>query len=381
MNIDKHFIENYTFYKKNVIIRVDWNIPYDINFKILDPFRIISSLKSINYIYNQNSNRIIIISHLGRPNSSYNRLFSWVHFIEQIKIITKYSDLIFLENGLSMETLDKLTLNLSKIYLLENIRFHSAETNYEGNDFMLEKNIFNELGDIYVNDAFSCMHRKHLSICGYEVNNQKSFGYLVKKELDYLKLLLNNTDDKLLAIIGGSKIEDKMPLLMNLSKVMDGIFIGGGLINSILKDNKKREFIDGIRGNRAKVFEMEDGLASENSDNEAIYYSSDNLPVNKYFFDIGGISLNNLENIIKEYDIIFWNGPLGLIEKDDYKGGSNCLIDILIKSGKRVLIGGGDTAAIINNGFKDKFEFVSTAGGALIEYISNKTLVGLEYFN
>lgn len=379
MEIERYFIENYTFEKKNVIIRVDWNVPINKNNLILDFFRINSSLKSINYIYKQNPNRIIIISHLGRPNDMDKNKYSWKNYIDQIRDIINFPNLLLLENGLSENTLIQLNENKSKIYLLENIRFHQEEVNYSNKNSKSIQEIFNKLGDIYINDAFSCMHRNHLSICGYNKNNQVSYGYLVKREIDYFNLLINNTKDKKLAIIGGGKIEDKILLLINLSKKVDGIYIAGGLINSLLKDKNMDDLIKNIKKNKANIYFMEDGIAAEDQYKLDNYYESKNLPINKNFYDIGNKSLQNLENIINEYDIIFWNGTIGVVENEKYKNGSLKLIEILMKSNKRIIVGGGDTAALINK-HKNNFEFISTAGGALIEYISNNTLIGLDYF-
>jgi len=378
MIFENYFIENYTYYNKNIIIRVDWNIPFNDNYEILDNFRITSSLKTINYIYEQNPNRIIIISHLGRPKDKFDLKYSWKNFINQI--IKILPNIILLEDGISIKTLDKLNLNESKIYLLENIRFHNEEINYKTEKNNNFNELYNLFGDIYINDAFSSMHRNHLSICGFTKNNNKAYGYLVKDEIKHINLILNNTNNqKILAIIGGSKIDDKIVLLENLSKQIDGIYIAGGLINSIIKNNNHKKFIENIKNNKAIIYEMMDGIASENLNIPYDYYESNNLPLNKYFYDIGVSSLIQLENIIKTYDIIFWNGPLGVIENDMYKTGSNLLIQILIKSNKKIIIGGGDTASFVNK-FHNKFEFISTAGGALIDYISNKTLIGLEYF-
>jgi len=383
MSFEDYFIENYSFQNRNVIIRVDWNIPFNDKYKIIDNFRIKSTLKTINFIIQQNPNRVIIISHLGRPKDKFDIKYSWKNFMNQIENF--FPKIILLEDGLSDKTIDKLKLEESNIYLLENIRFHEEEIN-----FSIEKNkniqhLFNNLGNIYVNDAFSCMHRNHLSICGFNKNNNKAYGYLVKKEIEHINLILNNkNNEKILAVIGGSKIDDKIKLLENLSNQIDGIYITGGLINSILKNNKDKEFIKNIKKNKAKIFEMKDGLASDNLNSVYNYYESINLPLNKYFYDIGLLSLIELDNIIKDYDIIFWNGPLGLIENNIYSIGSNLFIDILIKNKKKVIIGGGDTASFVNkftNEIVNKFEYISTAGGSLIDYISNKTLVGLEYFN
>jgi phosphoglycerate kinase len=387
MSFKDYFIENYSFQNRNVIIRVDWNIPFNDKYKIIDNFRIKSTLKTINFIIQQNPNRVIIISHLGRPKDKFDLKYSWKNFINQMKDF--FPKIILLEDGLSDITIDKLKLEESNIYLLENIRFHEEETNFSIEQNKNIQKLFNDLGDIYINDAFSCMHRNHLSICGYTKNNNKGYGYLVKEEIGHINLILNNqNNEKILAVIGGSKIDDKIKLLENLSNQIDGIYITGGLINSILKNNKDKEFIKNIKKNRANIFEMKDGIASDNLKDVYDYYESINLPYNKYFYDIGLLSLIELDNIIKEYDIIFWNGPLGLIENDIYRIGSNMFIEILIKSKKRVIIGGGDTAAFVNKfensftyEFSNKFEYISTAGGALIDYISNKTLIGLEYFN
>jgi len=377
MTFENHFIENYTFNNKNVLIRVDWNIPFNKDFEITDHFRIISSLKTINYIYQNNPNRIIIISHLGRPNNKFDLKYSWENFIKQIE--KYFYNIILLKDGISELTLHKLKLEESNIYLLENIRFHDEETEFTiKSDNKIQK-IFNLLGDIYVNDAFSCMHRNHLSISGF-YKNEKAYGYLVKNEMKYLDILLNNNaNDKILSIIGGSKINDKIMLLNNLSMKVNGIYISGGLINSILKDRTYREEINKIKNNKAKIYEMKDGLATNNINNIFDYYSSEELPSDKYFYDIGILSLIELENIVKDYDIIFWNGPLGLIEDKLYDNGSYILIQILLKSKKKIIIGGGDTAGFVSK-FYNKFEFISTAGGASIEYISNGTLIGLDMF-
>lgn len=370
-----NFIENAELKDKSVILRVDWNIPYNKdNYKINDDFRIISSLKTINYILEKEIKKIIIISHLGRPKNNDDKKYSWENFINQIQ---KYfnEEIKLLKNGISEKSLEELNKNEYKLYLCENIRYHNEEINFN------EKNnlnkIFNKFGDIFINDAFGCLHRKHMSICGYL--NEKYYGYLIQKEINSLKLLTNNiNNEKILAIIGGSKIDDKLKLLEKLSLKIDGIYIGGGNINSILKEEKYKDYINNLKENKSEIYLMNDGLASKDLESISNYYSIKDLPNNKNFYDIGMQSIIELNDIINKYDIIFWNGTLGVVENNLYSYGSNTLIQLLIKSNKKVIIGGGDTACYVNK-FNHNFYYVSTGGGASIDYISNGNLVGLDY--
>lgn len=374
--IEKNFIENSELKNKNIILRVDWNIPFDNStYKINDDFRITSSLKTIKYILNQNPNRILIISHLGRPKNNEDKKYSWSNFLNQLE---KYFDenICFLEKGIHYDSLYELNNNKYKLYLSENIRFHKEETKFEKNNNQL-LNIYNEMGNIFINDAFGCLHRDHLSICGF--NSDKYYGYLIQKEIKSLKLLIENkNEEKILAIVGGGKIDDKLNLLKKLSLKMDGIYIAGGNINSILKYDKYKNYLVDLKKNKSTVYLMNDGLASKDLNSNCNYYHIDELPEDKNFFDIGMKSIIELNEIINQYDIIFWNGTLGVVENELYRYGSDTLVQLLMKSNKKVIIGGGDTACFVNK-FKHNFYYVSTGGGASIDYISNGNLVGLDY--
>ena len=376
------FIENFNFKDNKVIIRVDWNIPYNKeNYIINDDFRITSSLKTIQYILNQKPNYVVIITHLGRPKGNgYEEKLSLKHFLTQIQTHFETS-ICFLKDGIHKNSLELLQKNEHVIYLCENIRFHQEETQFSKKE--LENNniieLFNQMGNIFVNDAFGCLHRKHMSICGFTCI-EKAFGYLIQKEIQCLDLIQRNVNhEKILAIIGGGKMDDKLALLEQLSKKIDGIYISGGNINSILKNIDYRKYIQSIQNNRAKIYEMHDGLASENLNNKCTYYHSTDLPKDKHFFDIGMQSIIELNAIIQHYDIIFWNGTLGVVEHDLYQYGTRTLIELLKKSGKKIVIGGGDTACFVNK-FEHNFYYVSTGGGASIDYISNGSLVGYDYF-
>jgi phosphoglycerate kinase len=370
-------IDQISFFNQNVILRVDWNIPTKESV-ITDDSRIRASLPTIEKILKDGCKRIVIISHFGRPKGVTEK-YSWVHYLDKIQSYFK-DPIYFLKDGLSPYTLEALEKTNNRLYLLENIRFHDVETNYSSYPVdNVERQMIQQLGDVYVNDAFGCMHRDHLSICGIQ-KQRKAVGYLVEKELDALKLLTENSTNKTLAIIGGGKMDDKLPLLEKLSKKMDAIYICGGNINSILK-NDMSEFVSKISNNRAKIYYMSDGLCAQNLNEMPEYCINRNLPKDKFFFDAGMNSLFELDALVQQSDLIFWNGTLGVVENNLYKHGSTALVDRLTKAsmnGKKVIVGGGDTGGFVNK-FNHNFYYITTGGGATLEYICNDTLVGVEF--
>ena len=379
---NKYFIDHFNLIDKDVVLRVDWNIPTK-DFKITDDFRIASSLPTIRKIMNDGANRLIIMSHFGRPKGPYDK-FSWKHYLDHIQ--TYFDQKIgFLNHGLTTQTLDQLKTQSHKIYLLENLRFHNEETNYKQYEEENEcRQVIQQLGNFYVNDAFGCMHRDHLSICGIRYP-QKAFGYLVNKELEALSLLTKNRNaSKMLAICGGAKVHDKLPLLEALSKKMDAIYISGGNINGIVK-NKMEEYITKISQNKAAIHLMDDGYSATTLTDDVkdiLWTKRENLPDDHFFYDIGMASLYNLVKLIEEHNVIFWNGTLGVVENPLFSQGSASLVRILMELNQndtKIIIGGGDTAAFVNT-FNHKFYFVSTGGGACIDYISNGSLCGLDFF-
>lgn len=379
---DKYFIKNLNYTNKNILLRVDWNVPIDSNGIIIDYYRIKSSVETIKYLLDQNPNYILIVSHLGRPKNNEHK-YSWINYLDQINkylVSVDLPEIYFLKDGVSSNTLKILKENKTKIYLLENIRFHPEEIN-EGNTNKINKfkSQFNQLGNIFVNDAFGCSHRNHISITGFK--GTKSYGFLIEKELNALTSITNNiNNDKILAIIGGAKIDDKLEMIKNLSKKIDGIYIAGGNINSIYKSEKYKDYLTKISKNRAEIFLMKDGLVSSSIDKSPNYHNGPLEPndLNSYY-DIGMKSIIELNKLIDKYDIIFWNGTLGMVEDNRYNCGSQTLVDILIKSRKKVIIGGGDTSGFVNK-FNHNFFYVSTGGGASLEFLSSNNLIGLPAF-
>ena len=362
------FIEHIDFNNKRVVLRVDWNIPLNDEGKIKDDFRIKSSLPTIDYILKQPIRSLLLVSHLGRPTKKDREKYSWKQLLPQLQSYFK-EPIQFLSNGVSEESLQSINNSKQhKVYLLENIRFHEEETNKSHcEDYM---DLYNQFGNVYINDAFGTCHRAHKSVM-----NSNYYGYLIQKELECLHTITKNPkNEKILAIIGGGKMDDKLPLLESLSKKVNKLYIAGGNVNGY---KKYEEFLSKIENNKAIIYKVKDGMGS-NHLNEDPTYIPNLKNTEKMVCDIGIHSLNELQDQIEESDIIFWNGPLGIVENHHYEPGSKSLFNMLKKSGKKVIIGGGDTAAFVNQ-FSHKFYYISTGGGATIDYIANDKLVGLEF--
>jgi glyceraldehyde 3-phosphate dehydrogenase len=370
---EKFYLEKLELREKGVVCRLDFNVPRNKADEVTDEFRISASIPTIKSILAQSPKYIILTSHFGRPNGKDSLLS--LRFL--IPILQKYllKEVKFLEHGLSEKTLEKRNY-LEGIYLLENLRFHKEETAYEKDTSSCEKivNIYKGLGDVFICDAFGCAHRKHLSIYSPKYFGKPyGYGLLIKKELDAISSLINSTGKKVLGIIGGNKIQDKFPIIDSLKKIPNSqIFIAGGLAKQ-------------YKSNCSNEFTMYDGYGSYSLDTEPEYISSI-IESNLNVYDIGRDSIEWLKHFIKSSDIIFWNGSLGVIEHEEYKKGSLELLDFLFQQkNKTIIIGGGETASLIVDKNISENVYVSTGGGALLEYLQNKilynqNLVGLEIY-
>jgi len=380
---DKYFIESHTFKGKNVVLRLDLNVPMK-NGVITDDFRIVSALPTINRILKDEPQRLVILSHLGRPKG-YDAKYS----LESIHPCLEShvgKPIRFLRDGISANSMAQLDAGEYQIYLMENMRFHEEETEYASMDASTNDVIqmVLRLGDVYVNDAFGCVHRDHLSIKGIHCK-ERAYGYLIDKELCALNTITKNTDGgKILAIVGGGKMDDKLELLKNLCKKVDTIYIAGGNINSLLKNDMKDYLIE-IGSHKAKIVLMTDGLCASKLDDVPKHISTEMAEKHENFFDIGFESFSRLHELICEHEIIFWNGTLGVVEDAKYKKGSDLLVKTLMQEmrlspAKCVIVGGGDTGGFVNK-YDHGFTHISTGGGAAIEYITFDTLTGLDIFS
>jgi phosphoglycerate kinase len=370
---EKFYLEKLELREKGVVCRLDFNVPRNKAGEVTDEFRISAAIPTIKAILAQSPKYIILTSHFGRPKGKDSSLS--LRFL--IPILQKYllKEVKFLEHGLSEKTLEKRNY-LEGIYLLENLRFHEEETAYEKDTSSCESvvNIYKGLGDVFICDAFGCAHRKHLSIYSPKYFGKPyGYGLLIKKELDAISSLINSTGKKVLGIIGGNKIQDKFPIIDSLKKIPNSqIFIAGGLAKQ-------------YKSNCANEFTMYDGYGSYSLDTEPEYISSI-IESNLNVYDIGRDSIEWLKHFIKSSDIIFWNGSLGVIEHEEYRKGSLELLDFLFQQkNKTIIIGGGETASLIVDKNISENIYVSTGGGALLEYLQNKilynqNLVGLEIY-
>jgi phosphoglycerate kinase len=372
---DKYYLENLKIRDKGIVCRFDFNVPRNKAAEITDDFRIFSAIPTIETILAKGPKYVILTSHFGRPKGKDLKLS--LRFL--IPILQKYlkREIKFLEHGLSEKTLEELSCEDPEgVYLLENLRFHEEETAYETDASSCEKivNIYKDLGDVFICDAFGCAHRKHLSIYSMKYFGKPyGYGHLIKKELDAINSLINSPNKKVLGIIGGNKIQDKFPIIDSLKKIPNSqIFIAGGLAKQY-KSNCENEFA------------MYDGVGSYSLETEPEYIASiSDSKLNVY--DIGRDSLEWLKRYIKSSDIIFWNGSLGVIEHEEYRKGSLELLKFLFEQkDKTIIIGGGETASLIKDKGSSGNVYVSTGGGALLEYLQNKilynqNLVGLEIY-
>ena len=343
---------------KIVFVRCDFNCPVDEENRITNDLRIRSAIKTLKKIIIDLPSKLIIATHFGRPKNNEPK-YSTKLFIP---LLEKYlaNPIIFLKNGLDTEEEE---ISKNGIYLLENVRFHDYETN--NNEWNIKFPV-----DIYCNEAFSCSHRSHKSIIGVK-SDVKTYGYCFTKEIDAFDLITKSKNSKILSIIGGSKIEDKMLMMENLSNKCDYIYITGNNVNNL---GKYKEFLDKISKNKAKLLFSTDGF--NKIDNKIVYYSE--LNDENKVLDVGPNSLNNLYNYIIKSDIVFWNGALGVTEDEFFKNGSESLINTLNNCNAKVIIGGGDTSGFVSK-YQNNFYHISTGGGASIDYISNGSLPGLSY--
>mmetsp|Transcript_19763 Transcript_19763/g.39524 ORF Transcript_19763/g.39524 Transcript_19763/m.39524 type:complete len:751 (-) Transcript_19763:106-2358(-) len=349
---------------KNIVARFDFNVPMD-NGKVTDDFRVRASLPSINHMLEQKPNRIVLVCHFGRPKGKDKK--NSVEFLAPMLSGMLKRDVKFLPDGVSKKTLDDLSASTNPagtVYLLENIRFHPEETKFNpGNDV---SKMFQSLGDAYVADCFGCVHRKHMSICHLNAPNaQFGYGFLIEQEVNALASLLRNDNKRVLGIMGGAKIADKQPMIDCLCKMPGArIFVGGGLT---------RGFSDFMPSTPHNVILARDAYGAADLSAPATYMP-DVARTGGGGFDCGPQGLRDLIAEIDAADVIFWNGCLGVIEDPRYRVGSAMIVDYLMaQKGKRVIIGGGETASL----FKDReadHVYLSTGGGALLAHIQSSVL-------
>lgn len=383
------------FTHRKVLIRVDFNVPTDENFKITDDTRITESLTTINKIIDDGGIPILM-SHLGRPKGARNPKYSLKPVADYLENHFGY-DVIFAEDCIG-EPAEKAVkkAEIGQLVLLENLRFYREE---EKNDPVFAKKL-SSLGDCYVNDAFGTAHRAHASTAGIaEFFTDKFAGKLILDELEYLGKAVQKPSRPFTAILGGSKISGKIDVINNLMDKCDNILIGGGMMFTFLKamdleigksllEEDRLELAKDII-NRAKEKNINLVLPSDTviadkfaADANSEIVSVENIPNNKLGMDIGSETISLFSAIISQSKTVIWNGPMGVFEMDKFAKGTFAVAEALAAAttkGAITIVGGGDSAAAIAKmNFKRKVTHVSTGGGASLEFLEGKVLPGIK---
>lgn len=364
-------LKNTDVFKKRVLVRVDLNIPIGDNLKIdkSEIWRLEAIIPTLKYLIKQKS-KIILISHLGRPKEKKLSLKSVCNSLS--KLLRK--KISFSETLNVKKTIE--LMNFGDILLLENIRFDSRE---EKNSDSLAKELA-DLADIFVNEAFSVSHREHASIVGIPKYLDSCIGFLFEKEIDELNKVLKNFKRPLVAIIGGNKISTKIKVINKFLNISDKVLIGGALANTIfysqgvdMGDSLVEKIDFNIDLDNKKLFLPQDfGIW----DNNVVKYSD---KVQGKALDIGPKSIDLFCSAIKSAKTIVWNGPLGLYTQKPFDKSSLEITKAIIKSKAYSVVGGGDTVEFLRKIKKDKkFNHISTGGGAMLNYLANERLAGLD---
>ena len=387
----KKTIKDIELKNKRVIIRCDLNVPMDGN-EILDDTRIKESLKSINYLIDNNC-KVIILSHLGKvkteEDKKKNSLFS---------VSKRLGELLGKKVYFSPETrgpiLESLVKDLEpkEVLLVENTRYEDVDGKKESNcDLELAK-YWASFGDVFINDAYGTCHRKHASNVGIASFLPSAIGFLVKKEVNNISEFINEETHPFIALMGGKKIVDKIPIIRNLITKCDYLLIGGGMSytflkalgydvgNSIMDDDNISFCTEMLEKYKDKIILPIDFIVSKDINSEdTVVRQLGEIKKDESSFDIGPKTINKFCDFLKSAKRVIINGPVGVFELDRYAVGTksiySCLRDYEIKT----LIGGGDSASSVNNlGFKDSFYHISTGGGATLEFLSGNVLPGID---
>ena len=388
-------ISNISFLKKRVLIRVDFNVPLDKHFNIANDSRIKAALPTIKKVIKDNG-KAIIISHLGRPKNGFEECFSLKNIVKHL------SELLETSVGFSDDCIGEKTsadignMKNGDVLVLENLRFYAEE---ELGDPGFAKQLAN-LADVYINDAFGTAHRKHAStsiVASYFPNN-KYFGLLLSSEINNLKIALEKPKRPFTAIIGGAKITGKIDVITSLLHKVDTLIVGGGMAytfakamgggigNSLVEESKvklARKLIVMAKEKGVQLLLPTDSVNADAFNNSANIQNSEitNVPAGFMGLDIGVNSIIKFSEAILDSKTIIWNGPMGVFEMDNFSNGTKKIGEAICKAtenGAFSLVGGGDSvAAATQFGFINKVSYISTGGGAMLEYLEGKELPGV----
>jgi len=388
-------IDEFDFKGKKTLIRVDYNVPLDMNLNITDDKRIVASMPTIKKILSDGG-MAIIMSHLGRPKGVKVKEMSLRPVANYLS--SSLDTKVHFANDCNTEVAKQVVseAKLGEVVLLENLRYYAEE---EANDDVFASSLAS-LGDVYVNDAFGTAHRAHASTYAAAKKFENRFaGKLVEKEIEYLEDVVNNAKKPFTAIIGGAKVSGKIDVIENLFSKCDNILIGGGMVftflkaqgievgKSLVEDDKlemaKKILLD-AKANNVNLILPSDIVAAKEFKNDTEFenVSIDNIPSDRMGLDIGTESTKHYAELIENSNTVLWNGPMGVFEMDNFAKGTIGVAEALATAtsrGANTIVGGGDSVAAIRKlGFEDKVSHISTGGGASLEFLEGKKLPGIE---
>jgi phosphoglycerate kinase len=387
----------YNFSNQKALIRVDFNVPLNAAFEITDDNRMRATLPTINKILNDGGS-VILMSHLGRPKDGPSEKYSLKHLVKHLSELLGGKPVLFADDCIGEQAyIESKMLKPGEVLLLENLRFHKEEE--KGDEGFAKK--LSELGDVYVNDAFGTAHRAHAStaiIAKFFPPEKRMFGLLMESEVKSAERIMHHAERPFVAIIGGAKVSDKILIIENLLEKATDIIIGGGMAYTFMKaeggkigkslceEDRMQTAMDLVEKAGSKnvcIHLPSDSLIADQFDAQANTSTapSNNIPDGWMGLDIGPNACEQFCNVIKKSKTILWNGPMGVFEMEKFQSGTKSIATAIAeatKNGAFSLVGGGDSVAAINQfGFADQVSYVSTGGGALLEYFEGKVLPGI----
>ena len=388
----------HNFKNEKALIRVDFNVPLDKDYNITDDTRMRAAVPTIKKILDDGGS-VILMSHLGRPKDGPSDKFSLKHLVNHLQELLGDTKILFADDCIGEDAINKSKeLKPGEVLLLENLRFYKDEE--KGDEAFAEK--LSKLGDVYVNDAFGTAHRAHAStaiIAKFFPGDKKMFGLLMENEVASAEKIMNASEKPFLAIIGGAKVSDKILIIENLLERTNDIIIGGGMAytfmkamggkigNSLCEDDlldKANELLQKAREKDVSIHLPADSIIADKFDANATVSGalSNNIPDGWMGLDIGEIACETFSKVIHHSKTILWNGPMGVFEMEHFKHGTKCIAEFVAEAtsnGAFSLVGGGDSVAAVNEfNLADKVSYVSTGGGALLEYFEGKELPGIK---
>jgi phosphoglycerate kinase len=388
--------QDYNFSGKKALIRVDYNVPLDEKYNITDDTRIKATILTIKKILDDGGS-VILMSHLGRPKEGPTEKFSLKHLVKHLSELLG-KEVQFANDCIGEEAVQKSeVLKPGDVLLLENLRFYKQEE--KGDEAFAEK--LSKLGDVYVNDAFGTAHRAHAStaiIAKFFSPENKMFGLVMEGEVASAEKVLNSAEKPFTAIIGGAKVSDKILIIENLLERATDIIIGGGMAYTFYKamgGNVGKSLVEEDRIGTAKellkkaeakgvnIHLPSDSIIADKFAEDADVSSSlsNTVPDGWMGLDIGALACDTFTKVIHDSKTVLWNGPMGVFEMEKFQHGTKCVAQAVAdatQKGAFTLVGGGDSVAAVNQfGFADKVSYVSTGGGAMLEYFEGKELPGI----